>query len=907
MPFRDSFGKVRAGRYHGPAPTLSPNVSTAADELLLKVMPPRAPRHLVVRQRWLAHGEALRDTPILLVEAPPGFGKTALLAQWRREHLSHGRAVAWLSAQSRDEPVRLVQALALAVRIGAGRPTFGHTLLEGVDGRHDPDGLAAMTVWLAEVAQTALDLVLLIDEADRLPPAGRQALAYLLRNLPANLRCIVAARPDGAVEIDDLIHYGLCVRLGASALRLRLEETIELVRLQGGGLDADTTAWLHEQTEGWPLGLQLALSVRATGADLRGGGAPLLREALVGQLLDQLDPADTEFLTRVALLDPLHPALCRALLPEAGAEERLARLARDTPMFLLDEHGDWLRMHRLARGALRERFAALPVAVQTTLHTRAATWLAAHGQPEAAARHAYACGDAALACELAERSLYESFMAFGRQSAVLEWLARLPAEEVERRPRLLLAAAWSLALSERHDEAGRLVERLLGLPGGEDAALRCECALILGGAAVFADEPDRFAALHDPWAEHPPLHDPLLLQVHANRTAFRTLLDGDPALARLRQQQAPRQGHAGPALGYVNRWGELVTALTYLWEGQVLLAEQLLRPTLAHAEGQLGRRSLFACMLATLLASACWERDRADEATALLANRLDVIERSALPEIVLLAYRTLARVALAGGAEHRALELLQALHAVGVARRLPRLCVASLSEQVRLHARQGRAETCTALCHDLDTVCTAAQRTPPHGPLWWRSTSLLRELALGQAALARQDWRGALAAFTAADAVACAVRLGRQHIELLGLRAWVLARCGEPADALLHEAIGLADAHGLRRVFADAHPALGDWVRAQIPGPPAAPAPTAPTLLRTTVLVNGTALTPKEREVLTLLARHLSNKEIGRALQVGEETVKWHLKNLFAKLDAGTRQQVVQRARLLGLLEPLPG
>ena len=63
------------------------------------------------------------------------------------------------------------------------------------------------------------------------------------------------------------------------------------------------------------------------------------------------------------------------------------------------------------------------------------------------------------------------------------------------------------------------------------------------------------------------------------------------------------------------------------------------------------------------------------------------------------------------------------------------------------------------------------------------------------------------------------------------------------------------------------------------------------------------ALTPKEREVLELAARNLSNKEIGLAMQVGEETIKWHMKNLFAKLDAGTRKQVVQRARILGLLE----
>ncbi|WP_169805115.1 response regulator transcription factor, partial [Variovorax boronicumulans] len=79
------------------------------------------------------------------------------------------------------------------------------------------------------------------------------------------------------------------------------------------------------------------------------------------------------------------------------------------------------------------------------------------------------------------------------------------------------------------------------------------------------------------------------------------------------------------------------------------------------------------------------------------------------------------------------------------------------------------------------------------------------------------------------------------------------------------------------------------------PAVPPAPAPAAPAS-------PGAVLTPKEGEVLVLLARNLSNKEIGRAMQVGETTVKWHVKNLFAKLDAGTRTQVVQRARILGLL-----
>ena len=61
-------------------------------------------------------------------------------------------------------------------------------------------------------------------------------------------------------------------------------------------------------------------------------------------------------------------------------------------------------------------------------------------------------------------------------------------------------------------------------------------------------------------------------------------------------------------------------------------------------------------------------------------------------------------------------------------------------------------------------------------------------------------------------------------------------------------------------------------------------------------------LTPKERSILLLLARNYSNKEIAKSIDVSDETVKWHLKNLFSKLDAGSRKHAVKRARSLGFI-----
>jgi LuxR family maltose regulon positive regulatory protein len=98
-------------------------------------------------------------------------------------------------------------------------------------------------------------------------------------------------------------------------------------------------------------------------------------------------------------------------------------------------------MHALAREALRQRFQGLPATEQAELHARAAAWLAANGLIEAAASHMLQSGQQQQAYDLAERSLYEALVQRGRHGTVLEWVSRLPAEELDRRPRLLLAAA----------------------------------------------------------------------------------------------------------------------------------------------------------------------------------------------------------------------------------------------------------------------------------------------------------------------------------------------------------------------------------------------------------------------------------------------------------------------------------
>ena len=65
------------------------------------------PRDLLMRPRLAYDEPDFRDRPVIVVQAAAGFGKTALLAQWRREHLARGTVVAWLSARRRTTPSAL--------------------------------------------------------------------------------------------------------------------------------------------------------------------------------------------------------------------------------------------------------------------------------------------------------------------------------------------------------------------------------------------------------------------------------------------------------------------------------------------------------------------------------------------------------------------------------------------------------------------------------------------------------------------------------------------------------------------------------------------------------------------------------------------------------------------------------
>jgi NarL family two-component system response regulator LiaR len=62
------------------------------------------------------------------------------------------------------------------------------------------------------------------------------------------------------------------------------------------------------------------------------------------------------------------------------------------------------------------------------------------------------------------------------------------------------------------------------------------------------------------------------------------------------------------------------------------------------------------------------------------------------------------------------------------------------------------------------------------------------------------------------------------------------------------------------------------------------------------------SLTPRERQVLDLLAQGRTNGEIADALSISFDTVKWHVSEILSKLPAESREEAAERCYVDGVL-----
>ena len=194
-------------------------------QFVLKTTPPRLPRAAVLRRALINRWDDLRERTAILVTAPRGFGKTTLLSQWRRAWLERGAFVAWLTLDAQDTPGRFVEVLLAALHAATGRANLQVSVAESGTSESGREK-EALTALLAAVADLATPTVLVLDDADRLPPETlNDGVSYLMFNAPPNLRMIIGARGQLPLDAAELVGRGDLAQVGIDELRLALDDT----------------------------------------------------------------------------------------------------------------------------------------------------------------------------------------------------------------------------------------------------------------------------------------------------------------------------------------------------------------------------------------------------------------------------------------------------------------------------------------------------------------------------------------------------------------------------------------------------------------------------------------------------------------------------------------------------------
>jgi LuxR family maltose regulon positive regulatory protein len=412
-----------------------------------KLVAPAPRAELIPRADLLSLLQASLQVKLCLVEAPAGFGKTTLLAQWQAA--AGGGRVAWVSLDEGDyDPMRFWVYVVEALR--SVEPGLGTAALEALRRPSADLVRAVLPGLLNELGRIGAPLVLALDDYHLVTnPACHQTLAFFLDHLPTAVHLVLATRVEPPLPVARMRARGDLAELRVTDLQFTGDEALALLNgSMGLQLAADDVARLMERTEGWPAGLYLAgLSLRdrqdvSAFIAAFSGDNRHVADYLSAEVLERQPRKVREFLLRTSVLNRLCGPLCDAVLEADGSAGLLVELERSN-LFLvpLDDRREWYRYHHLFAQLLRLELAGREPARVPALQRRAAAWHRQAGNLDEAIGHASAAGDFTEAAALIVRH-WLAYWRRGQRATVARWLDGLPDESIMANPPVAYVTAW---------------------------------------------------------------------------------------------------------------------------------------------------------------------------------------------------------------------------------------------------------------------------------------------------------------------------------------------------------------------------------------------------------------------------------------------------------------------------------
>jgi LuxR family transcriptional regulator, maltose regulon positive regulatory protein len=889
--------------------------------LATKILPARF-GGLVARPRLLAILSELPAKRLAVIKAPAGFGKSSLAATWAEKLEQGGNGVGWLTIDSDDdEATRFLFYVSQALHHAC--PDVGAGAIGLILENNLIDPTAILSSLINDLAEIEDDIYLFLEDYHWLSASRiHQAVAYFLKHAPSHCHVVLTTRAEPPLPLATLRAQNQLIEIDAVALRFDMQETKAFLdSTKPGVLELPDVQLLQRKTEGWPAALRIISSMRSQSGlgmkeyvhNLSGSQRPIA--AYLAEMLDGLPVELVDFMLRTAILDRLSGPLCEAVTGSSSSRTILASLAqRQMLLTPLDNDGVWFRYHTLLAEYLRQRLETDRGVEVPELHGRAALWYASRELWTEAVQHAIAAGDSDRAIGWIKNCAM-ALIKRGDLFTLLEWQRQFPDELMRGQSEVRLAIAWGLALALRFDEALQLateIENDIAATHLPESDLLCECQAIRSVAIALKDDSERALPLAEDCVKRS--RDSWTANVASNVVRFGHLQAGDL-----------KQFYATPWMPYsleedrrnvfASVYRRCLQGIAELRQIRLAAAEGHYREGLRIAEQYVGPNSVAAALPTSLIARLLYEQGQLDEAEALVIDRASLISSGTMLDCVRSAYFVLARTATARMNLERAHTLLERAENHGISRDWGRLTAAATAEQARLYLNEGRVDEGAACVDRLERL---TRKYPAPRICAWSEIQWDHKLAhahlLGQRERPEEAMSILRELQRETEAAHHRYFLIRVEIRISALQL----RIGKVADATtrFRRILAACAGAGLYQIILDEKPLISDLLQTTqesgniktdlIPyvdrlvaglqrGGQDRLAPTSGARILS-------ALTPRETDILTLIAEGLSNKEIARSLDIGPETVKSHLKSVFTKLGVERRAQAVSRAQTLGLV-----
>jgi LuxR family maltose regulon positive regulatory protein len=880
-----------------------------------KLAPPQNQTQSVPRESLLARLGRRERMELLLVISPPGFGKTTLLTQWRAALLGgpNPRQVAWLSLDEADaDPNRMLAYLVLAFE------TAGvHSGQLGQRARTqalDPDPQRNVAALLQVLRQHGQRFTLMLDDYHRAACTTLDLIMLTLLERGSDvLDIVVATRNRPHWPLAALKARGLVQEVDAQDLVLSQSEAGEIL---GPSYDHAALSILHARTEGWAVALQLARLWFARGqGSLRGlqsltGPVADVAEYLAEQVVMALPEALREFLIETAVLDRFNAELADEVRARSDSAAMLMQLTPYEALVVpLDLSRSWFRYHLMLADHLRTQLAPQRA---REIHRAAARWLGQRADWGAAVAHAVQAGDSPLAIQLLQA-------AGGWQLVLRKGIPYTQGllrhfDEISLRtdPTLLMVQSYLHAKLGDEPLAMELL-RLAEVSVADKPELHRDFDVISALVHVYFDRLDdecRWPVHAEDAMQRAPgdlLCQATLLCVGAVKAISLAQMDdaieaSTAARARMRVVQSP--------LG--ENYCLLHLAQAHAMQGHLLDARAVIDEALALAESNFGVDSSLKALVDCFKAQHLyWTGDWAGAAQRLSEGASTVEHMDGWLDVFAVTAEMGWRIALRLDGLSAALASLEHTAQQARNRRLDRLVQLVSAWRVDLSCQcgfgtQARQE---ANASQLDKQWRAALDAGPERATWRLVEA--GALALMRLHLNQGAPREALALLDLARPwlLARNLMLPLWRLDLLGLVARRRLGLGE-ADAAAADLPGAAALQAGQQALApliqhDMAGLLLEAGPAVLPCLPANDASWPASLRKVLTPLRGWQAHPprqraqfsgKESEVLDLLVQGEANKAIARSLGISENTVKFHLKNIFQKLDVDSRSAAILAA-----------